>query len=121
MFHFFCFCALLLANDRSLGPFFKSTINLANPRESFLRSFAEAELSLGGLQRVCVLVFLDLSVKPGAAKQGVPQLEKQPPLRVTRTDRGVVRRVAPHFDLIEVRVVALTIFAASLSVSPLLI
>lgn len=67
--------------------------------------FAEAELSLGGLLCVCVLVFRSSPVSQADVPQPKP------------TWRSVQRG---REDLIEVRVVELTIFAASLSFSPII-
>lgn len=106
----FLFCALLLANDDSLdSPVVPSTWPTAW-NESILCLFVEAELSLGGLQRVCVLVFFRSSPvsQAGRRQPDVPQPKP------TRTERSLISRVAQHFGLIEVRVVSVDYFRSLL-------
>lgn len=98
---FFLFCALLLANDRRLR-LFSRAINLANhvKAESSRRSFPGAELPLGGVPCVRVLVFRNPRVSQAGRYQG-PEPH--------RTSSGCVQLLGCHPALcwIEVRVVAL--------------
>lgn len=119
---FFVLCSA--SGKQPLARLSSRTINLANRMkwESILCLFAEAELSLGGLQRVCVLVFF---------RSSFCQSSWAPPSRCTAAETNLCcvhrgrREAWSRVSLTtlawsKLELLALTIFAASLSFSPII-